>query len=180
MNTTTQRQEQAHEEIPAGIYRAKAVAGSEQYGITSNGNDQIGIDLQLLDLNRTVTTVLVFSERSEKFSTDRLKALGWTEGSDSLAGIDRCEVQAQIRYDVFTDSNGQPKRVMKVEIMTGGGRFRFEKPMSEQQKRGFFARLNQIAGAPRAAGAAGAPSGQPAPGGGYPKDWDAPPRVDLG
>lgn len=187
MNSTTTdntQEQQQDDEIPAGEYRARGIAGSEQAGITSNGNDQIGIDLNLIELNRTVTTVLIFTDKSEKYSIDRLRALGW-QGGETLAGIDANEVKARIKYEVYAGDDGQPKRQMKVEVVTGGGRFVFDKPMDDQQKRGFFARLNQIAGsAPAGAGGAkGAPAGN-----GYPADWDgksgtAPtgkPRVDLG
>ena len=180
MTTEQQQHHEGGDEIPAGFYRAKGVLGSEQAGITSNGNDQLGIDLLLLDLNRTVTTVLVFTDKSERFAIDRLRALGWT-GGDSMAGIDQNEVQVQIKYDVVAGQDGTPRRVMKAEIVTGGGRFKFDKPMDEQQKRGFFARLNQLAGS------AAAPSNGT---GGYPANWDTvgsgggapaagPPRVKL-
>lgn len=138
-------QDDNQDAIQAGTYRARAVAGSEQYGTTANGHEQIGIDLELLDIGQTVTTILIFSEKSEKYSIDRLKALGWPGGVDDLRGIDANEVNVQIKYEVFEDrETGEPKRVMKAEIVTGG-KFKFKAQMDDGQKRAFFSRLKGVA-----------------------------------
>src|SRR4051794_9734304 len=46
--------------IEAGVYRAQAVAGSEQYGQTSKGTDQIVINMDLLDVGEQVSVFLYF------------------------------------------------------------------------------------------------------------------------
>lgn len=99
-----------------GNYRARGVAGSEQYGTTKNGADQVVIDLELLDVGQTVSTFLHFSERAAPHSMKRLRALGW-KGTDlsDLAGIDTQEVDVRIAWEVFNE-----KETMKVEIVTGG------------------------------------------------------------
>lgn len=171
------------DDIPEGYYEAQAVGETEphvQYGTSKNGNEQIAIELKLLDLSRDVFTVLNFSDAAAPFALERLRALGW-EGGDDMRGITKNKVQVRAKWDHYTDDAGVAKRTMKFEITTGS-RFSFSKPMDDQQKRGFFARLNQLANqAPAPKNNQGG-----AQAGGYPADWDRPgpaakpPRVDLG
>ena len=160
-----------------GYYDAMAVEGSEVYGESEGGNEQVAIELRLIDLNRTVISILNFSDKAAPYSLERLKALGW-EGGDSLVGIGKNKVQVRAKREYWNDrETGEAKTAMKYEIQSGG-RFAFAKPMDEQKKRGFFAKLNDLASRGTAAKGAG----------GYPADWDKPgaatgakpPRVDLG
>lgn len=133
------------QKIAAGTYRGRGIAGSEQYGSTSNGNDQIVIDIDLPDIGEQVSTFLVFSEKSAPYSIQRLRALGW-QGTDlaRLDGIDANEVDVEIRYEMY---QGQEK--MKVEIRTGGGRVQIQNAYDEKSKRGFAAKYAKLcAGAP--------------------------------
>lgn len=102
--------------IEAGMYKGRAVAGSEQYGSTSNGNDQIVIDLDLGEEGK-VSTFLVFSDKAAPYSMQRLRACGW-QGTDlsDLKGIDANEVDVEVKYEEY---NGEEK--MKVQIYTGNG-----------------------------------------------------------
>lgn len=126
--------------IEKGTYRGRAIAGSEQYGTTSKGNDQIVLELDLLDIGERVSTFLVFSDNSAEFSVDRLRACGW-EGEDlsNLQGIDRNEVSVSVWYEEY-----QGKEQMKVEIATGGGRVVLDAPMDDKAKRAFGARFRHL------------------------------------
>lgn len=133
----------------AGIYKGRAIGGSEQYGETSNGNDQIALDLTIPALNRTLTTFLVFSENSMAYSVDRLRACGWKgEDVNKLVGIEDNEVDVRISYQ---QHNG--KEQMRVEIMTNGGSVKLDQPMDEKRKRQFGSKVAQFlkAGSPRPA-----------------------------
>lgn len=133
------------QKIAAGTYRGRGIAGSEQYGSTSNGNDQIVIDLDLPDIGEQVSTFLVFSDKAAPYAIQRLRALGW-QGSDlsNLDGIDANEVDVEIRYEMY---KGEEK--MKVEIRTGGGRVQLQNTYDEKSKRGFAAKYAKLcAGAP--------------------------------
>lgn len=173
------------DEIPDGFYDAQAVGEGEPhvlYGESSNNNDEVGIEMKLLDLNRNVFVVLSFSDAATPYSLQRLRALGW-KGGDDMAGITANKVSVRAKTERFVDREGKERSKQKFEIMTGDGRFTFQKPMDEQRKRGFFARLNAVASqAPAAKNGQGG-----AQGGGYPANWDEnsppagkPPRVDLG
>ena len=126
--------------IPAGTYRGKAIAGTEQYGQTSNGNDQIVLDLILTDTGEKVSTFLVFSEKSAPYSIDRLRALGW-KGADlsNLDGIDANEVDIEVKYELY-----QGDQKMKVQILTGGGVVLKDK-LDDKGKRAFAAKYASLA-----------------------------------
>ncbi len=125
--------------IQAGKYRGRAVAGSEQYGQTKNGNDQIAIDLDL-ETGERVSTFLFFSEKAAKYSIQRLRALGW-QGSDlaDLSGIDLNDVDVEISYDEW-----EGKQTMKVNIVTGGT-VTLDKPLDDKGKRAFAAKFKGLA-----------------------------------
>lgn len=165
-------------DIKAGYYKARGVAGTEQFGLSGTGGEQISVelDVQISDQESVrLTTILAFSGKAMAISIDRLKALGW-DGSNELRGIDQNEVDVEVKYELNPQKPEQPPQ-MRVEIKTNGGRFAFKAPMAEQEKRGFLSRLSQEAkrldagsGAPAAAAGRG-----PAPqGNGYPPSWDAP------
>jgi hypothetical protein len=126
--------------IPAGNYRGVAVAGSEQYGTTSNGNDQIVIDLDLPDIGEKVSTFLVFSDRSAKYSLDRLRAAGWS-GDDlsNLEGIGSVECEVEVKYEQY---NGETK--MKVQIVTGGT-VTLKDRLDDKGKKAFAAKYRDMA-----------------------------------
>jgi hypothetical protein len=132
-----------------GIYTAKAIKGTEQYGESTNGNPELIIQLNFLELGRAFTTVLYFSAAAIPYSIARLRALGW-DGSDvsDLTGIDKNEVQAEIKYEEY---EGEMK--MKVQLVSGGGAFNTKKPIDPKA---FAARVGAIGGLP-VAQATGAP-----------------------
>ena len=66
----------SEQRIQAGTYVGRGIAGSEQYGTTSNGNDQIVVNLMLTDIGEEVSTFLVFSEKAAPYSIERLRTMG--------------------------------------------------------------------------------------------------------
>jgi hypothetical protein len=139
-------------DIKAGTYKAKAVKGSEQYGESSNENKtlQIGIDMQIPALERSLTTFLYFSQAAAPYSFERLRALGW-KGNDimDLTGIEENEVEVSVRIEEY---NGKPQ--IRCDIITGGG----GKVVMQNKidKAAFAARLAAITGNSGGAPPAGA------------------------
>jgi hypothetical protein len=130
--------------IAAGIYKGRAIAGSEQYGVTKGGHDQIVLDLDIQVSDGEVwrlSTFLVFSDAAATYSIDRLRACGWT-GDDvtNLAGIDRNEVDVEIAYEMY---DGKDR--LRVQIMTGGGRVTIQNKLDDSKKRAFGARFKNLA-----------------------------------
>lgn len=126
----------------AGFYRARGVAGSEQYGTASGGGEQISLDVDVQYEGRAVrlTTILSFNGGALPISIERLKAMGW-DGSNELRGVDRQEFDVEIKYEI---PPGKNEEKMVVEVKTGQ-RFKFKEPMSDQQKRGFMSNLSKTA-----------------------------------
>lgn len=160
-------------DIPAGQYKGRGVEGSEQFGIGDKG-DQVSVELVLADLGRTVTTILSFSDAAMPYSIDRLKMMGVPIGPDNaistLAGLSKNEVPVLVKYEEY---NGETK--MKAEIIST--RFSFKQPMSEPEKRDFFARVNSFAKNRATTAGVATPKGSPGapPNGSYPENWDQPP-----
>lgn len=155
-----------------GFFKARGIEGSAQHGYANNGSEQIAIDLKL-ENGRTVTTILSFSGGAVPYSIERLKALGW-DGSNELRGIDRNEVEVEIKYSV---PPGKTEERMEVEIKTAGGRFTFKKPMSDMEKRGFMTNLSNLAKQYESGNAPAQAQRPPAQqqaqqSQGYPSSWD--------
>lgn len=159
-------------DIKAGYYKARGVAGTEQFGYASGGGEQISLelDVQISDQEtQRLTTILPFSGKAMQYSIERLKVLGW-DGSNELRGIDRNEVDVEVKYEV-NPQKPEAGPQLKVEVKTTGGRFAFRQPMGEPEKRGFMSKLAQEAKRLEA-GAPPAQNGPPQGGRGYPQNWD--------
>jgi hypothetical protein len=114
--------------MEAGIYKGKGVlpdGGKDttpKFGDANTGTLQLYVDLELRGKDGSfagrATTFLTFTDKAAVFSIERLRALGWqgtkVEDLKSLAGIDKNEVEVEVRNEVY---NG--KTQMKVEIVTG-------------------------------------------------------------
>lgn len=126
--------------IPAGFYKGRAIAGSEQFGRTSNGTDQIALDVDVPALGRQLTVFLFFTDAAAPYAIEKLRACGW-QGEDlsNLFGIDANEIDVAVKYETYDG-----KTRMKVDISTGGGRVKLENVMTEQDKRAFAARMKSF------------------------------------
>lgn len=137
-------------DIKSGIYKAKVVKGSEEYGESANKTPELLLRVHVPELQRELTVVLYFSESASPYSLERLRLCGW-KGTDlsDLTGVDENEIEIEVKYE---DYQGAPK--MKVGIRSGGGTFSTKTPVD---KKAFAAKVAAIAGLP-------APTGVPKPG----------------
>lgn len=122
---------------PAGFYKGRALAGSEQYA-EKNGTEQIAIDVEVPSLARCFTVFLYFTDAAAPIAIEKLRACGWT-GDDvtKLVGVDTNEIDVSIKYETY-----QGKERMKVDIATGGGgRIKLQNQMDDRAKRAFGARM---------------------------------------
>lgn len=126
------------EDIKAGTYKGRAIAGSERFGVSSNGTEQCSFSIDVPELGRSLSTVLSFSEAATPFALERLRACGWQDGDGTLfKNIAKNEINVIVKYEEW---QGQQK--MKVEILTGNGGITFQNPMSQQQVSRLGAYLN--------------------------------------
>lgn len=139
-------QSQTAEPVKAGVYKGRAVKGSEQYGKTSGGTDQIVLDLAIKELGRNLQTFLYFSEKSAPYSIERLRKCGWkTDDILDLTGIDENEIDVEVLYEMYQPPDGSPARtVMKVNIIAVG-RVQIDQ-FSDADKRAFRARVSAMMG----------------------------------
>jgi hypothetical protein len=125
--------------IEAGYYKARVIPGEGAFGETKKGDVEAVIPM-LLDTGDRVTVRLYFSEKAEKYSVDKLRAIGW-QGGDLL--FERCpnEVTVAIKYELY---EGEER--MKADIVTGPA----VKPLEPARARAFAARLAGLVGGPAA------------------------------
>lgn len=128
--------------IEAGTYRAQAVPGSEQYGNSTNGTDQIVIDFELIDIGEKVSVFLFFSEKAAPHSMKRLRVAGFTgDNLADLVGLGSCECEVKVFYE---DYNGEQK--MKTEIVAGGTVVLANK-LDDKGRKAFGAKFKSLAAA---------------------------------
>jgi hypothetical protein len=146
-----------------GIYKGRGVEGSEQYG-EKNGNLELIVDVVVQvpadgakpAHTRSLSTAHYMTQAAAQYVFERLRALGW-EGNDirDLRGISKNEIDVQVKTE---DYQGKP--VTKVEILSGGGRFKSATPVD---KNAFAAKLQAIIGGPVPGPGAVTPTTNPTP-----------------
>jgi hypothetical protein len=157
--------------ISPGMYKARAVKGSVQFGETERGNLQVAIDLdikspQSAESLGTMTTFLYFTDGAQVYSYDRLRALGWQgkgpDDIDKMDTIDANEVDVRVTQpESYKAPDGTMKMgVSKVEIQAGAGKVTLAKTVEAAT---FKARLRALGGS-----AAGSTAPVPAGGSGEP------------
>jgi len=135
------------ESLKPGFYEARAIAGSEQYGVAGTGTAQVAIDLEVsknrMGIGR-MTTVLSFGGAAAPFAIERLRLLGW-EGSDvtRLDGIDRNLVPVEIRQETF-----EGRTQLRCEIRTGQQTFKLQNVMTDEERESFAANVIDMLGVP--------------------------------
>jgi hypothetical protein len=133
-----------------GVYKARAIKGSEQYGESSNKNQQIYIDFKFPELNRQYTIILSLSPAAYPYSIQRLRALGWDgDRISDLTGIDKNEVDVDLTHETW-----EGKQQVKLNIRSGGGRIVAQNPVDPKA---FEAKFNALTGLQATPPAAGAP-----------------------
>ncbi len=127
--------------IQEGNYRARAIAGSEQFGQNEKtGTDQIVINFELLDIGEQVSVFLYFTDKAAPHSMKRLRAAGWTGADPSdLVGLGSCECEVKVFYE---DYQGELK--MKTEIVSGGTVVLANK-LDDKGKKAFGAKFKALA-----------------------------------
>ena len=115
-------------------------------GYNENGTPMITLSVTGPDLDGTSDTVLYITEKSIDFQLERLRATGW-KGTDlsDMSGIGEKEFDYEIRYeDYFDKAKNETRKVMKTQILTGGGRIQISKP--ENNLKAFAAKIALLTG----------------------------------
>ena len=128
--------------IEPKIYKGRGVKETVQHGRNENtGTDQTVVELFIPELERSVSTILYWSEKAAPFAIERLRALGWdNDDPTNMSGIDQNEVDVRIFYETYEGTER-----MKAEIVTGGGRIVIQE-FGDADKRAFKARVQAMMG----------------------------------
>lgn len=128
--------------IEAGTYRGVGVKGSEQYGMTSGGHDQIAADFELPDIGEQVSVFFFFSEKAAPYSIKKLRAAGW-KGNDlaNLEGFGDQECTIRISYEMY-----QGEQKMKTEVVVNGT-VTLANALDDKGKKAFGAKFKALAAA---------------------------------
>jgi hypothetical protein len=116
--------------LKAGVFKGRAVEGSEARGLSPNGKHEMMIDVEFKHEGEVYrrTTVLYFSQEAAPYSTARLRACGWKgdDLSEPLAGLGANEIEIEVSYEEY-----EGKQRMKVQIASGGGQFKTKNPATD-------------------------------------------------
>jgi len=161
-----------------GTYRAKALEA--KLGLSSGGNEQVGVRFALLDREgESITWYGTFSEAAFEIAVRGLRAAGW-KGDDlsdlsSLSGDSVPEVDLVVERETY-----QGKTRAKVKFINSGGGLAMKQALVGDQAKAFAERMrakvlafNQQAGKP-AETKPKSNSRQVSDGPPYPRDEDAP------
>jgi hypothetical protein len=112
--------------------KAKFVAA----GYNEKDTPMITLSVTGPDLDGASDTVLYITDKSIDFQLERLRATGWT-GKDlsDMTGVGTKEFDYEIKYeDYFDKEKNETRKVMKTQILTGGGRIQISKPEADLKK----------------------------------------------
>jgi len=120
--------------IKAGVYRGRAVKGSEKRGESPSGKPEMNLNLKF-DAGAPegvveCTTTLYFSTEAAPHSIARLRQCGWTGSdlSETLEGVDANEIDITVSYSQY-----EGREVMKVQIGAGNGQYQTKKPATDNK-----------------------------------------------
>jgi hypothetical protein len=123
--------------IEPGYYKAKAVSAS--LGYTSNGNEQVAMTVDLLDIGKTMTWYGYFTGKTTDRTLESLMIAGWDgESLVSFEGLGTEEFVAVVEEDTY---NGETKtRISWINRARSGGP-KLNNPMSDVQLQDFAQRM---------------------------------------
>lgn len=149
--------------IQPGKYRARATSAEDvQFGVSKQGNLQIGVLFELLDeemAGQTISWVGTFADgKATDIAIKALEACGWQgdDPTESLEGITNNEVVLVIENETGEDGRSYAK-VLWVN-RPGAGRVKFKQPISGQDLRVFGADIKRAVAANRAMNSGGSPA----------------------
>ncbi len=151
--------------IAAGRYRAVAVPVTTddgdfwaQFGVSSNGNEQVVVNFEILDGEHAGETMAWFGSFTDKTADKTLEGLrncGWRGSDLATASTGPLEQEVSI---VVQEEEYQGKVRSKIRWVNrpgGGGAFKLEKPMARNDMKMFSSKMKaKAASIPEVKGAA--------------------------
>lgn len=139
-----QQQQQPTRKLRA---KARAIAGSQEFGKSSNDNEQVGLRLQLVGGEfdgQMVTWYGTFSPAAEKRTIEQLQIAGWNgEDFANLPGLGATEVELQLEeYEGQDQETGEHFTWLKAKWINRIG-VTMKNAMNASEKESFAARMQQ-------------------------------------
>jgi hypothetical protein len=182
--------------------KARAVEGSEIFGFTGTGKEQIGFRIQVLEgefEGESFSWYGFFTEASGQRTIDSLKYAGWNEDWNAFAqkrlpGLGSTEFELQLEEEEDQDEQGNPAGTSWRATFINRIGVAMKSVMDEGTARAFAARMKAMYGgtgaqtqqprrapAPNAGQRGAAPRTQPQTqqGAGFPDDAPPPDDVDF-
>lgn len=126
--------------IEPGKYRARAREWA--FGLAKSGNEQIGVEFDLLDRpGERMTWFGSFAPKALEFTLKALRACGWT-GSDlaeldaNMGGLEQNEVVLVVEHEEY-----QGKVSARVRWVNAGGGVGMSNPLDQGGLKSFAARM---------------------------------------
>lgn len=134
--------------IPEGNYKAKKVGGA--FGYSKNDKEQAAILFELVDAGEHTGAQMTwhgyFTDRTEERTLKTLKGLGVADDFSNIGEASDVECSLKIKHEEY-----EGKVSAKIAFVNFGGGLALAKPMTDDQRKAFAARMAakvKAAGAP--------------------------------
>ncbi len=98
-------------ELQTGTFRIRAVPGSQDFGVSNAGNEQIAVAIEFLDgpnKGRRAVWYGSFTEKTEDRTLESLRYLGWSNDDlMNMAGLGEAEAEAVLEDEVGQDGKSR-------------------------------------------------------------------------
>lgn len=150
--------------LPTIKHTYRAIATGVSFGVSSNGNYQIGVTMTVQDDTEfggeQITWIGHFTEKTQDRSIESLQHMGWKgDEIDELADLDAegCQRLLPDVVEIACDAeeyNGELQLKVKWVNKPGAGRFAFKEQLAGAALKSFAAQMkNAVRGAKAASGA---------------------------
>lgn len=94
-------------ELQTGTFRIRAVPGSQDFGVSNNGNEQVAVAIEFLDgpnKGRRAVWYGSFTEKTEDRTLESLRYLGWSNDElFNMQGLGEAEAEAVLEEEEGQD-----------------------------------------------------------------------------
>jgi hypothetical protein len=136
-------------DLVTGTWRCRAIAGSQQFGMSGNGNEQIAIGIEFTDgpnKSRRAVWYGSFTEATEDRTIESLRYLGWSNDDfTNMEGLGSLEAEAVLEEEVGQDGKAR----IRVRWINRARGPMFKDALDDNRLKAFSARMKGKAVAKR-------------------------------
>ena len=128
-------------ELQTGTFRVRAIPGSQAFGQSSNGNEQVAVAIEFIDgpnHGRRAVWYGSFTEKTEDRTLEALRYLGWSNDDlFNMEGLGDVEAEAVLEEEEGQDGKFRV-RVKWINRVRGPA---FKTPLNDGQLKAFSQRM---------------------------------------